>query len=99
MRRRINFEQAFKAFLGIKEEEKFIEEESDIQNECITINPELYESELEMLEEDKTEEVNIGCTDLDDAWLRIKTILQTTKATRKRITQMNREWKSSGNLA
>ncbi len=53
---------------------------------------------MEEEEEDKTEEVNIECNDLDDAQLRIKTILETTKATRKRISQMNREWKASGDL-
>ena len=51
-------------------------------NEWSPIKVDLQDSDVEIVEEDKIEEVEIGRSDVEEQWLRIKTILQTTWSTR-----------------
>ena len=67
MRRRDDFVKAFKAYLGIKDEEDELnQEELAIQNEWSPIKVDLFDySEVEIIEdEEKVEEVEIGRSDL-----------------------------------
>ena len=51
-------------------------------NEWSPIKVDLQDSDVEIVEEDKIEEVEIGRSDVEEQWLRIKTILHTIWSTR-----------------
>ena len=50
-------------------------------NEWSPIKVDLQDSDVEIIEEDKIQEVEIGRSDVEEQWLRIKTILQTIWST------------------
>ena len=67
MRRRDDFVKAFKAYLGIKDEEneEFNQEEHSNKNEWSPIKVDLLDSDVEIIDDEaKVEEVEIGRSDL-----------------------------------